>query len=53
MEMRHADHWWDEVREVLWLASVVGGFAALGVLVAVAAAMLGEWQHVATIVGSV
>lgn len=45
--------WWDELREVLWLASVVGGLSALGVMLAVAAAMLGDWQHVATIVGSV
>lgn len=34
--------WWDEVREVLWLASVVGGLSAAGVILAVAAAVTGS-----------
>jgi len=34
--------WWDEVREVLWLASVVGGLSAVGVILAVAAAVTGS-----------
>jgi hypothetical protein len=34
--------WWDELREVLWLASVVGGLSALGVVLAVAAAVTGS-----------
>ena len=33
---------WDEMREVLWLASVVGGLSALGVVLAVAAAVTGS-----------
>jgi hypothetical protein len=33
---------WDELREVLWLASVVGGLSALGVVLAVAAAVTGS-----------
>jgi hypothetical protein len=34
--------WWDEVREVLWLACVVGGLSAAGVILAVAAAVTGS-----------
>jgi hypothetical protein len=34
--------WWDELREVLWLASVVGGLSALGVVLAVAATAAGS-----------
>ena len=34
--------WWDELREVLWLASVVGGLSAAGVILAVAAAVTGS-----------
>jgi hypothetical protein len=34
--------WWEELREVLWLASVVGGLSALGVVLAVAAAAAGS-----------
>jgi len=34
--------WWEELREVLWLASVVGGLSAVGVILAVAAAMTGS-----------
>jgi hypothetical protein len=34
--------WWDEVREVLWLASVVGGLSAVGVILAVAVAVTGS-----------
>jgi len=34
--------WWDELREVLWLASVIGGLSAVGVLIAVAAAVTGS-----------
>jgi hypothetical protein len=45
--------WWDELREVLWLASVVGGLSALGVLLAVAAVMIGNWQHMPVTLGSV
>jgi hypothetical protein len=45
--------WWEELREVLWLAFVVGGLSALGVLLAVAAVVISDWQHVPTIVGSV
>jgi len=47
--------WWEELREVLWLASVVGGLSAVGVILAVAAAITGSvwswrarwffWQH--------
>jgi hypothetical protein len=48
-----SNRWWDELREVLWLASVVGGLSALGVLLAVAAVVVSDWQHVPTIVGSV
>jgi hypothetical protein len=33
---------WDEMREVPWLASVVGGLSALGVVLAVAAAVTGS-----------
>ena len=33
--------WWDELREVLWLASIVGGISAVGVILAVAAAVTG------------
>jgi hypothetical protein len=32
---------WDEVREVLWLASIVGGISAVGLILAVAAAVTG------------
>jgi hypothetical protein len=34
--------WREELREVLWLASVVGGLSALGVVLAVAAAAAGS-----------
>jgi hypothetical protein len=34
--------WWDELREVLWLASVVGALSGLGVVLAVAAAVTGS-----------
>jgi len=34
--------WWEELREVLWLASVVGGLSAVGVILAVAAAITGS-----------
>jgi hypothetical protein len=30
--------WWDELREVVWLASMIGGLSALGVGLAVALA---------------
>jgi hypothetical protein len=33
---------WNELREVLWLVSVVGGLSALGVMLAVAAAVTGS-----------
>jgi hypothetical protein len=33
---------WDEMREVLWLVSVVGGLSTLGVVLAVAAAVTGS-----------
>jgi hypothetical protein len=45
--------WLDELREIVWLASVVGGLSAVGVLLAVAAAVFGEWQHVPAVVGHV
>jgi hypothetical protein len=45
--------WLNELREIVWLASVVGGLSAVGVLLAVAAAVLGEWQHVPAVVGHV
>jgi hypothetical protein len=45
--------WWDELREIVWLASVVGGLSALGVILGVAIAVLGEWQHVPAVVGHV
>jgi hypothetical protein len=45
--------WWDELREILWLASMVGGLSALGVILAVAAALIGDWQNVPAVVGSV
>jgi len=45
--------WWDELREVLWLASVVGGLSMLGVILAVAAVMIGDWQHAVAHAGSV
>jgi hypothetical protein len=34
--------WWDELREVLWLASIVGGLSAAGIILAVAAAVTGS-----------
>jgi hypothetical protein len=34
--------WWDELREVLWLVSIVGGLSAVGVILAVAAAVTGS-----------
>jgi hypothetical protein len=34
--------WWSELREVLWLASVVGGLSVLGVVLAVAVALTGS-----------
>jgi hypothetical protein len=45
--------WWDEVREVVWLATMVGGLSALGVILAAAAVLVGDWQHVPTALGSV
>jgi hypothetical protein len=33
---------WDEVCEVLWLASIVGGLSAIGVILAIAAAVTGS-----------
>ena len=33
---------WNELREVLWLVSVVGGLSTLGVMLAVAAAVTGS-----------
>jgi hypothetical protein len=36
------NRWWEEVREVLWLASVVGGLSAVGVMLAVAVAVTGS-----------
>jgi hypothetical protein len=33
---------WNELREVLWLVSVVGGLSTLGVVLAVAAAVTGS-----------
>jgi hypothetical protein len=33
---------WDELREVLWLASIIGGLSAVGVILAVAAAVTGS-----------
>ena len=36
------NRWWDELREVLWLASVIGGLSAVGVILAVAAAVTGS-----------
>jgi hypothetical protein len=45
--------WWEELREVLWLASVVGGLSALGVMLAVAAVVIGDWQHAPTTLGSI
>jgi hypothetical protein len=36
------NRWWEEVREVLWLASVVGGLSAVGVILAVAVAVTGS-----------
>jgi len=39
---------WNELREVLWLVSVVGGLSTLGVVLAVAAAVTGSvwrWQN--------
>jgi len=33
---------WDELREVLWLASIIGGLSAAGVILAVAAAVTGS-----------
>ena len=43
----------DELREVLWLASVVGGLSVLGVGLAVAVAVLGAWHDVPAIAGQV
>jgi hypothetical protein len=34
--------WWDEIREILWLASIVGGLSAAGIILAVAAAVTGS-----------
>jgi hypothetical protein len=34
--------WWDELREVLWLVSIVGGLSAVGIILAVAAAVTGS-----------
>src|SRR5262249_10794186 len=34
--------WWDELREVLWLVSLVGGLSAAGIILAVAAAVTGS-----------
>ena len=45
--------WWEELREVLWLASVVGGLSVLAVVLAVAFAVIGEWQQVAAVSGAV
>ena len=45
--------WWNEVREVLWLASVVGGLSALGVILAIAAVVIGDWQHAPLALGSI
>lgn len=45
--------WWDELREVLWLATMVGGLSALGVILAAAAVVIGDWQHMPTVLGSV
>jgi hypothetical protein len=45
--------WWDEVREVLWLASVVGGLSVVGVILAVAAVVIGDWQHAPSALGSI
>jgi len=45
--------WWEELREVLWLASVVGGLSTLGVMLAVAAVMIGDWQHAVAYVGGI
>jgi hypothetical protein len=36
------NRWWGELREVLWLASVTGGLSAVGVILAVAAAVTGS-----------
>jgi len=36
------NRWWDELREVLWLASVIGGLSAVGVILAVAVAVTGS-----------
>ena len=33
---------WNELREILWLASMVGGLSALGVVLGVAAAVTGS-----------
>jgi len=45
--------WWDELREVLILATMVGGLSALGVILAAAAVAIGDWQHMPTALGSV
>jgi hypothetical protein len=34
--------WWDELLEVLWLVSIVGGLSAVGIILAVAAAVTGS-----------
>jgi len=45
--------WWNELREIVWLATVVGRLSALAVMLAVAAAVLGDWQHVPAVAGHV
>jgi len=40
---------WEEVREVVWLASIVGGLSVLGVAIVVIAVVLGEWHHLPVI----
>jgi hypothetical protein len=44
----------DELREVVWLASIVGGLSVVGVGVGVALALaLGGWQHLPIVAGHV
>jgi hypothetical protein len=45
--------WWDEVREVVWLVSMIGALSTLGVMLAVAAVVLGDWQHATAVAGSI
>lgn len=38
-ERTHVEHLWDEVREMVWLASLIAGLSALAVGLAVALAV--------------